>query len=116
VGDMPSTLTDIRALVVAGSSWEKELFLENSQSIGAVRKSETTTKYQAFNDLTLHEPFLSAVRQNVLLRDVRDIFIQTTRRKSVAHREQRVHPICWLADLEEGKSAIRMTLEEVLEI
>jgi len=45
VGDLPSTLADISALMVAGSSWAK-VFFENSQGIGAVRKSETTTKYQ----------------------------------------------------------------------
>jgi len=41
VGDLPSTLADIRALMVAGSSWAKELFFENSEGIGAVRRSET---------------------------------------------------------------------------
>ena len=113
MGDLPSTLADIIALMVAGSSWVN-LFFENSQGIGAVRKSETTSKYKAFNDLTFHAPFLSAVRQNVPPQDVRDIFIQSARRnlKSVAHCEQSVHPICWLAELE-GKSTIRMTLEEV---
>jgi len=90
------------------------VFFENSQGIGAVRKSETTSKYKTFNDLTLYVPFLSAVRQNVLPRDVRDVFTQSARRnlKSVPHCKQSVHPICWLAELE-GKSTIRMTLEEV---
>ena len=88
-GGFAFSLADIIALMVAGSSWAN-LFFENSQGIGAVRKSETTSKYKAFNDLTLHAPFLSAVRQNVLPRDVRDVFIQSARRnlKSVAHCEQ----------------------------
>ena len=85
MGDLPSTLVDIRALMVAGSSWAKELFFENSQGIGAVRKSETTTKYQAFNDLTLH------FRQNVPSRDIRDVFIQSPKRKSAARCGQRVY-------------------------
>jgi len=98
-GGFASALADIIALMVAGSSWAK-LFFENSQGIGAVGKSETTSKYKTFNDLTLHAPFLSAVRQNVLPRDVCDVFIQSTRRnlKSVAHCEQTVHPICWPAE------------------
>jgi len=96
MGDLPSTFADIRALMVA-DSWAKEFF-ENSQDIGAVRKSETITKYQAFNDLTLHAPFSSAVRHNVFPRDVWDVFIQSARRKSVTHYEQSVHPICWPAE------------------
>ena len=91
MGDLHSMLADIRSLMVAGSSWAKELFFENSQGIGAVRKSETTTKYQAFNDLTLHEPFLSAFRQNVPSRDIRDVFIQSAKGKSAARCEQRVY-------------------------
>jgi len=94
-------LADIRALTVAGSSWAN-VFFENIQGIGAVRKSETRTKYQAFNDPTLHAPFLSAVRQNVLPRDVCDVL----NLKNVAHCEQRL--AC-------RKSIIRMTLGEVLQ-
>ena len=108
VGDLPSMLADIRALTVAGSSWAN-VFFENIQGIGAVRKSETRTKYQAFNDPTLHAPFLSAVRQNVLPQDVCDVFIHSARRnlKGVAHCEQRL--AC-------RKGTIRMTLGEALQI
>ena len=97
MGGLPSTFADIRALMVAESWWAKEFF-ENSQDIGAVRKSATITKYQAFNDLTLHAPFSSTVRQIVFPRDICDVFMQSARRKSVAHCEQSVHPICWHAE------------------
>jgi len=102
MGDLPSTFADIRALMVARSSWA-EVFLENSQGIRAVRKSETTTKYQVFNDLTLHEPFLSAVRQNVLPRDVCDVCIQSARRNLS-------YLLAW------RKITIGMTLGKVLQI
>jgi len=42
MGGLPSTFADIRALMVAESWWAKEFF-ENSQDIGAVRKSATIT-------------------------------------------------------------------------
>jgi len=66
MGDLPSTFADIRALMVAESWWAKEFF----EDIGAVRKSATITKYQAFNDLTLHASFSSTVRQIVFPRDI----------------------------------------------
>jgi len=65
VGDLPLTLADIRALMVAGSSWVKELFFENSQGIGAVRKSETQLNAKVLITLP-SEPFLSAVGRSVL--------------------------------------------------
>jgi len=68
-GGFASTLADIIALMVAGSSWAK-LFFENSQDIGAVRKSATITEYQAFNDLTLHAPCSSAVRHNFFFHEM----------------------------------------------
>ena len=96
MGNLPSTFADIRALMVAESSWAKELFFENSQDIGAVRKSETITKYQAFNDLTLHAPFSSAVRHNVFSTRCLGRFHPVC--QSVTHYEQSVHPICWPAE------------------
>ena len=65
VGDLPSTLADIRALMVARSSWVKELFFENSQGIGAVRKSETQLNAKVLIT-SPSEPFLSAVGRSVL--------------------------------------------------
>jgi len=45
-------------------------------------------------------------------RNVGNVVVESARRKSVAHCEQGVHPICCLADLER-KSNLRMILGEV---
>jgi len=51
----------------------------------------------------------------MFFRDVRDVFVQFSRRKSAEHIKQSVRLICWLADFE-GKSTIKVMLGKVLQI
>jgi len=81
-----------------GACVKEELF-KGSQGIGAAGGLDTTIKKYDMITLpsTSHFCVLFAI---TFFRDVRNVVIQSARRKSMAHCEQSVHPICCLADLE----------------